>query len=265
MPEGVAFGAVTVLNATATGRGCSLALVDGMEAIWEWQDEGVIIQGAPDARLAKACVQVAAGTMGRPAGARITTRSHWPPSRGLKTSSQAAAAMLRAAGLPDVEAAAVEASRQAGVTITGAFDDQVAVCRGGCHLTDNVRQQVLARFPVDPWHVAVWVPEHAISKEQVASLDATAIAPAIHDAEAKLLADDIPAALTANGQAYTQLYLAAGLRVDPRPAQVALSAGALGAGLSGTGPAVAALFDARVDLDPVPGGTWQWSMAQELT
>ena len=66
-------------------------------------------------------------------------------------------------------------------------------------------------------------------------------------------------AMTANGRAYHAAYAAAGLAVDDLPVRVALSRGALGAGLSGTGPAVAALFDRRVALPPVAGGTWRWT------
>ncbi|MGB1585874.1 MAG: shikimate kinase [Thermoplasmatota archaeon] len=263
--NGHAHGGVTVLNATATGRGCSLAVRGGVDAQWAWQDEGVIVQGAPDSRLAIACHAVAQEILGREDGASIQTQSQMPPSRGLKTSSSAAAAMLRAAGVPEsnLELACVEASLRAGVTLTGAFDDQVAVLRGGCHLTDNARKRVLAQIFTQPWHVAIWVPERAIDKAQLMDLDATAIEPEILAAEDRLLADDVPAALTLNGAAFHRLYQAAGLPVDDAPTRVALEHGALGAGLSGTGPAVAALFDRPVDLPDVPGGTWKWTQVQE--
>ena len=127
--NGHAHGAVTILNATATGRGCSMAIDAVTEATWHWGGEALAIEGAPDARLADACWRVAQERLGRDDGASIRIRSDLPHARGLKTSSSAATAMLRAAGLPeaDVEVAAVQAARQAGVTLTGAFDDQVAL------------------------------------------------------------------------------------------------------------------------------------------
>lgn len=264
--NGNAHAAVTVLNATATGRGCSLAVRGGVRATWAWQEEGLLVQGAPDARLAEACLAVARDILGRDDGASIRTESTFPPARGLKTSSSAAAAMLRAAGVPEsnIEIASVEACLRAGVTLTGAFDDQVAVVRGGCHLTDNRRRRVLATLFTEPWHVAIWVPDHPIEKHDIKAIDASRIEPEILAAENRLLADDIPAALTLNGQAFARLYAAAGLPIQYDPAEVALASGALGAGLSGTGPAVAALFDAPTDVPAVAGGTWMWTQVQEM-
>ena len=264
--NGQAHGAVTILNATATGRGCSMAIDAATEATWHWGGSALAIEGAPDARLADACWRVAQARLGRDDGASIRIRSDLPHARGLKTSSSAATAMLRAAGLPeaDVEVAAVDAARQAGVTLTGAFDDQVAVTRGGCHLTDNGAMQVIARFPVEPWHVAIWVPDEPVPKSRIAAIDASGLRPAIEAAEARLLADDIPDAMTRNGAAFSSLYAAAGVPVTEDPARVALHAGAVGAGLSGTGPAIAALFDAPADLPPVEGGVWRWHRTVEV-
>jgi len=161
----------------------------------------------------------------------------------------------------EVEQQAVAAARSAGVTLTGAFDDQCAVVRGGCHLTDNRNTTVLRSLPIRPWHVAVWVPDAALPKVRVASVDAAAIAPAARAAQRLAEAGDVAGAMTANGAAFTTLYREHGLPVMDEPARVALRCGAAGAGLSGTGPAVAALFDAVTELPAVAGGTWQWTKA----
>ncbi|HET6398167.1 MAG TPA: shikimate kinase [Candidatus Thermoplasmatota archaeon] len=197
-----------------------------------------------------------------------STSSPFPPSRGLKTSSAAAAALARAAlaaegraplADEELERACVDASLQAGVTLTGAFDDQVACVRGGCHLADNRARRTLARLRVPDWHVAVWVPAHGIPKRDVRGIDASAVRKECEDAEASARRGDVAAALTANGAAFVRLYAAHGLPVTARPAEVALAHGADGAGLSGTGPAVAALFTSPVRLPEVAGGTWVWS------
>jgi len=54
------------------------------------------------------------------------------------------------------------------------------------------------------------------------------------------LRGDVWTAMTMNGLLYSTI-----LGYDPGPAMGALKAGALGAGLSGRGPAVAAVFDKR--------------------
>jgi shikimate kinase len=268
MGRGQAFGAVTILNATATGHGCSLAIDAPTVATWNWEGRGLAWPGGMDDRLVRSVWSMMQSRLGRSDGAAVTCTSRLPTARGLKTSSAAATAMIRAAtdaadappAQPlDLSHIAIQAARDAGVTLTGAYDDQVAVERGGCHLTDNPNQSIIQTVATDAWHVAVWVPAHCLPKEQVATVDATIIAPAICAAEALLLAGDLPGAMSANGAAFTRLYRQHGLPVDKRAAQAAMAHGALGAGLSGTGPAVAALFSATLpmpELPTVPGGVW---------
>ncbi len=271
MSEGTAFGAVTILNATATGRGCSLAIVDGVRADWMWSaDPGLSWEAPVDDTLAQACFRRMQERTDRP-GAVATTETLWPSGRGLKTSSGAAAALLRAAAADadvelssiELEVLSVQASRDAGVTLTGAFDDQVATVRGGCHRTDNAAMLVLQSFEVKPWHVAIWVPVARIEKSSIKDLDATVLRTEIEEAERMLIDGDIPGAMTRNGEAFTQFYMDHGLPVSHEPARVALEHGALGAGLSGTGPAVAALFLSKTKLPEIEGGTWVWTRVQE--
>lgn len=267
--HGTAHGAVTILNATATGIGCALAIEQGATAAWtRGRGAAVALKPPGDERLLKAVAEVCADLLhGR--GGTVEATCAMPPSRGLKTSSSVAAALVRAAaatgeqtlGDVEVERRAVAACRKAGITLTGAYDDQAAVVRGGAHLTDNHGDAVLLSVPIEPWHVAVWVPDASISKPRIVALDVTALRPAC-EAAADLVRDGrLAEAMTANGRAFHAAYAAAGLPVDDAPTQAALAAGALGAGLSGTGPAVAALFAAPADLPAVRGGAWRWSRA----
>lgn len=267
--HGRAHGAVTVINATATGRGCSLAVEGGVTADWAWTDGDRLSWGTPgmDSRLANAVYGVLRQHCDAPVGAEAATRSTTPPARGLKTSSAAAAALV-GAGLDALDEPmdadtvahlAVQASVAAGVTLTGAYDDQVAVIRGGCHVTDNAAGRILASIPTPDLHVAVWVPDKALPKDHFTAIDTSPIRDAIEAAETTLWRGDLPAALTQNGEAFARLYSRAGLPIKDAPARVAREHGALGAGLSGTGPAVAALFEAPTELPPVKGGRWFWT------
>lgn len=262
--QGQAYGAITILNATATGIGCSLAVAAGATAQWSWQGTGLQWQREPDDRVARAVLDTLGGT-----GASAACQTAFPTQRGIKTSSSAAAALLQAAHADrsttltpaELVRASVQVCRRAGVTLTGAWDDQWAVVHGGCHLTDNHADDWLASLPVTPWHVAVWVPEARIDKRLLAGLDASALRQPMQRARTLAEAGRVAEAMTLNGEIFTRFYAAAGLPVSLQPARVALAAGALGAGLSGTGPAVAALFDDPADLPAVPGGTWQWTRA----
>jgi shikimate kinase len=270
--RGEAFGAVTILNATATGIGCAIAVNQVTRATWTPGPDGLRATGVPDLRLVEAVAQ----EMGAAPAADVQVACPFPASRGLKTSSSAAAALVRAvfdadgrasarsaealqADHEEVERLAVAACRRAGVTLTGALDDQTAAVRGGCHLVDNRQGTLLGALDTPPWQVAVWVPEHGIAKTQVAGLDVATLRDELDAAADLARQGQVAQAMTANGRAFHAAYAAAGLPVDDLPARVALSKGALGAGLSGTGPAVGALFARRVELPPVRGGTWAWT------
>lgn len=266
MGRGQAHGAITVLNASATGIGCSLAIDAPTNATWEWGGDGLQWAGPTDDRLARRIYERVLDVLRRDDGARLDCRSTFPPSRGLKTSSAAGTALIRAAsatfgeeiGEGLIDDLCVDASIDAGVTLTGAYDDQIAVSRGGCHLTDNMMRQIVTEVPVEPWHVAVWVPDAAIQKSDLRRVDVRAVVDEARASEAMLRDGDLPGALQRNGAAFFRLYQAAGLPVTDAPVDVAQQAGALAAGLSGTGPAVAAIFDEQVDLDEVDGGLWHW-------
>jgi shikimate kinase len=251
---GTAHAAITILNATATGHGCSLAVKGGITV--EWLEGATELHGAPDAKLVDAVSKLTGKT------GHITISTTFPHARGLKTSSSAAAALLRAADHPEegLIESAVAVCRAAGVTLTGAFDDQCAVTLGGCHLTDNGRNKILKSFHVPNWHIAIWIPENNIPKSALVGLDASVLAEPLERAEGLLREGKIPEALTANGAAFLPFYQAAGLDLNPAPVTVAMDAGALGAGLSGTGPAIAAIFEAKTPLAPVHGGTWHWTV-----
>lgn len=266
--RGDAFGAVTIINATATGVGCALAVNLRTTATWTPGGEGLRVTGAPDTLL----VEAVAAELGADRGATVAISCPTPPSRGLKTSSSVAAALVRAVLDADgatlearqsseVERLSVAACRRAGITLTGALDDQMAVVRGGCRVVDNRAGALVAEVATAPWQVALWLPDAPIAKSAVAAIDVAGIREDVASAATMALEGRIPEAMTANGRAFHSAYAAAGLPVDDLPAKVALSRGALGAGLSGTGPAVAALFQRRVDLPPVAGGTWLWTRA----
>jgi shikimate kinase len=266
--HGSAHAAVGILNATATGIGCSLAVTGGVTAEWTWRrEEGVSFAGPSDSRLAQAVAARIQPHAEGAAGASVRTASTFPPGRGLKTSSGAASALVRAArdalGHAPQEPAetdlAIAASVDAGVTLTGAFDDHAAVRGGGCHLTDNGARRILASVPVPSWHVAVWVPDASIPKAALRGIDAKAVAAEVAPLRDLVRNGRVPEALTRSGAAFARLYAAAGLPVTQAPAQAALDHGALGAGLSGTGPAVAALFERPAELPDVPGGAWAWA------
>lgn len=247
-------GAITVVNAIPTGRGAAVGITLGVQAEVKVMASGhlvvdIVSEERETTNLVRACIQRAfqAGNCGE-LGAWVTTRSQIPASRGLKSSSAVANAVVLAAldavdqldGRSDDELIrlGVEAAVLAGVTITGAFDDASACFLGGLCVTDNGRKELLHRAPVPELEVVLHVPAQRISKPSIGGLDWKGLAPVSEEALRLAQAGQWMEALRLNGEACAKL-----LGVSQEPADAALQAGALTAGLSGTGPATAAVCE----------------------
>ncbi|MFW5948714.1 MAG: shikimate kinase [Halolamina sp.] len=259
-------GAGTVLNALATGRGAAFALDVETSAHVHLDHTGEVngeIEGQPDAdtELIERCVNLTIERWGDDVGtadgsgervtdtdgAVVRTESDVPTAAGLKSSSAAANATVLAtidalglAGEIDHETACrlgVQAARDVGVTVTGAFDDASASMLGGLTVTDNTRDELLSREEVD-WAALVWTPP-----ERAYSADADAdrcehVAPMAELVEELALDGEYARAMTVNGLAFSA---ALGFSADPA---VEAMPHADGVSLSGTGPSVVAVGDA---------------------
>jgi shikimate kinase len=268
--QAAAPAAGTVLNALANGTGAAFAIDEYIRASVTLEEAGSVrghVEDDPDAdtALVERCVEVVLDSLGRDAGGTVRTESDVPMAAGLKSSSAAAnatvLATLDAAGAreqftrEEAARAGVRAARDAGVTVTGAFDDASASMLGGVTVTDNTTDDILAREEVD-WDVLVWSPpERAYSAE--ADIErCRAVAP-VADLVADLALDGAYArAMTVNGLAFC-----AALGFPPDPLVEAMDATA-GVSLSGTGPSYtavgqrSALESVRERWDERDGTTW---------
>ena len=243
-------GAVSILNAIPTWIGGAIGVDLWTEAEVLISDEpGRIeaeIPGGEDPRLVIETAKTILQRAGRSdIGLRVKTRSNIPIGRGLKSSSAAsdavALAVARLLGLDcdgdEVVRLAVEASIRAGVTITGAYDDAYTCFFGGINITDNVSKKVLLRkmAPEDVM-VLIAVPERKIYTGSVDVERLRAVKDVCLKAAKLALQEKFWDAMIVNG-----LAIASALDLDPSPILDAVRAGALAAGVSGTGPAIAAI------------------------
>lgn len=261
MPRGKGFGrarchgAISVVNAIPTGKGAAVGIALGVEAEVKLNPSGHLVVDIVSAErettnLVRACVMRAFAAGNFPdMGAWVTTWSDIPASRGLKSSSAVANALILASldavgqleGRDDDELIrlGVEAAVQAGVTITGAFDDASACFRGGLVITDNARKELLHRSEVRGDLVAVLhIPAQRIAKTTLGKVAWAEAKPACEEALRLAEAGDWMKALQVNGAAIADV-----LGLSREPERVAIEAGALTAGLSGTGPATAAVCE----------------------
>ncbi|KTG10361.1 shikimate kinase [Haloprofundus marisrubri] len=268
-----ALGAGTVLNALATGVGSAFAIDAETRASVELDDSGVVrgeVAEDPDAdtRLVERCVERVVERFGNGEGGTVRTESDVPMAAGLKSSSAAAnatvLATLSALGVDVVDDESegagtrrdatdandsavtrldacrigVEAARDAGVTVTGAFDDASASMLGGVTVTDNREDALLARDEVD-WNVLVWTPPERAYSADADTDRCTRIASVAETVADLALAGRYAEAMTVNGFAFSA---ALGFSTDPA---IEALPDATGVSLSGTGPSVVAVGDAE--------------------
>lgn len=247
-----ALGAATVLNAVANWKGSAFGVDLKTSAEVVLDDSPQVKGDVPgiDDRLIVRSVELVLQRFGVVAGGVVRTKSEIPLARGLKSSSSAAnaavLATLDALGeeLDPLEATriGVAAAKDAGVTITGAFDDAAASMLGGFVVTDNREMTLLRREELES-KVLLLVPEEKLFSKDTDVGRSRLLAPVADLIFDLALAGDYERAMTINGLAYCSA-----LRLSLDPIFAALAAGAGGASLSGTGPAYAALVkDENID------------------
>ena len=260
---GRAQGAVSFVNALATGVGCAAAVALPVEARVELhrppagEHGGLAIDSRADSPLVRAVLLAALRKFApdRDYSVRLEVDSRVPQARGLKSSSAVStavtSAVAQAVGVkvePEVIAGlSAEVSLDIGLSATGAFDDAMATFDGGAVVADNRQRRVLRHQVLDPdWTVALWVPPqpHAPSRDLASRF-------AARSAEGRAAADaalrgDFRTAVVRNTELVERL-----MGYSYRPLREELRRkGALAAGVSGMGPTLAAIVPRR-EITPV--------------
>jgi len=275
--EAVSYGAVTIVNAMATGRGAALG-------VRLWTRAKVTLTNRPyqfvgrnlsepeeDSNLIETTARHVFQRFkaDKSFGAVVETQSNIPVAVGLKSSSAAsnavAIASLKVLGkkVSDIRTVkfGVEASFRAGVTLTGAYDDACASYFGGLIVTDNSRQRILKRFkPKEHYRVLIHVPYRKKYTSQVSRASLRKFRLFVRFAHREAMSGNYWNSMTLNGLVYSKA-----LGYDTKSVKAALHNGAVAAGLTGKGPAVAAIVPrARVSQvccawNSLPGRTIETS------
>ncbi|MGE0015700.1 MAG: shikimate kinase [Candidatus Methanomethylophilaceae archaeon] len=250
MATGISWGAVSVINAMPGGVGATMGTMLTTRSDFTPHGEGrkvdIVNDPGESTLLAELCVSAAyraAGTV-EPECWYLRTFSETPPSRGLKSSSSACNSIIAAvfAELGFVTdpltlvKIGVDCARKAKVTRTGSFDDACGCQYGGLVMTDNKTDSIIFIEDIPKYDVVLHIPDPKIRKDTID------LEPLRRVAEAQRKAIDLArtdplAAMTLNGRIIAE---ASGL--DNSVAEMSLKAGALGAGISGSGPSTAILL-----------------------
>lgn len=240
-------GAVSIVNAIATGKGSTLGISLPIEAMVEAvQGKGIVFDNKESnlsARLIRAVIETSVPKQELERNKiRVSVSTQIPSGYGLKSSSAISSAISLACAkifkpkATDMEILrdGVTASIKSKVSITGAFDDACGCYFGGFAVTDNTNIKIIkSEKAPDDLSAVIFIPKSR-KRGNVKKLKI------LHNifSQAWSLANnsDYWNAMTLNGLATSSI-----LGSDPRIIANLIESGALGASVSGNGPAIAAV------------------------
>lgn len=169
-------GSATIINAIATGFGSAFGIGLDIKCRAKTTSEGISCANdvGADVGLMQLCVQKVfnhydIGSVDF--GVDLKTESNLPMASGLSSSSASSNAIVKAVSsivseefdlkpLDDMQIInmAIDASLEAGVTITGSFDDATASYFGGVVVTDNKNREFIIKEKMDDYPVLVYMP-----------------------------------------------------------------------------------------------------------
>lgn len=249
-------GSATIINAIATGFGSAFGIGLDIECEAKTLSEGIECANdvGADTELMELCVQKVFNhynIFNEDFGISLKTKSTLPMASGLSSSSASSNAIVKATSeiisdefnlnpLSDLEVInmAIDASIEAGVTITGSFDDATASYFGGVVVTNNKARKFIIKEKMEDYSILVYMPNfHSKSGDSDVGR-MKVLAPLVETAFDFACKKDYFKALNLNGLIYSSaLGFNSAISVD------ALQAGALASGLSGTGSSFVAIVD----------------------
>jgi shikimate kinase len=236
-------GAISIVNALATFRGSALGI--SLQVVAEAELRAGVGKSGPSYNYGKLVRNIIYNTIPKQVlekhSVHIKVESEIPIGFGLKSSSAVSNAVALACSTLVKEKAddravldvATRASLDAGVTITGAYDDSSACYYGGFVITDNRANELILheKAPGDLFAV-IFIP----NRQRGNLTKLSTMSEQFEEAFKLASSGDYWKAMNLNGK-----LLATALCTEYEPMMDAIHAGALGASISGNGPAIAAV------------------------
>ena len=254
-------GSATIINAIATGFGSAFGIGLDIKCEAKTTSDSILCSNdvGADNSLMELCVKSVFNHYDideNDFGISLKTKSTLPMASGLSSSSASSNAVVKATSsiiseefdlkpLDDLETVnmAIDASLEAGVTITGSFDDATASYFGGVVVCNNRKREFIIREKMSESPILVYMPNYYSKSGDSNPERMKLLAPLVETAFGFAKDKDYVKALNLNGLIYS-----ATLGFDSSIAVDALQAGAVASGLSGTGSSfVAIVRDDSID------------------
>lgn len=254
-------GSATIINAIATGFGSAFGIGLDIKCVAKSTNSGITCSNdvGADTGLMELCAKKVFNYYNisdSEFGIDLKTESKLPMASGLSSSSASSNAIVKAVSsiiseefnlnpLDDLEIInmAIDASLEAGVTITGSFDDATASYFGGVVVTDNKNREFIIKEKMEECPILVYMPNFYSKSGDSNPARMKLLAPLVETAFEFACNKDYFKALNLNGLIYS-----ATLGFNSSIAVDALEAGAIASGLSGTGSSfVAVASEDKID------------------
>ncbi|MBQ6344933.1 MAG: shikimate kinase [Methanobrevibacter sp.] len=261
-------GSATIINAIATGFGSAFGIGLDIRCEAKTTESSITCSNdvGADTNLMELCVKKVFNHYSiddEEFGIDLKTKSSLPMASGLSSSSASSNAIIKVVSeivgeefgfesLTDLEVInmAIDASLDAGVTITGSFDDATASYFGGVVVTDNRNREFIIREKMEEHPILVYMPNFYSKSGDSNPERMKLLSPLVETAFDFAKKKDYFKALNLNGLIYS-----ATLGFDSAIAIDALESGAIASGLSGTGSS----FVAVVGEDSIDDVKESWS------
>jgi len=240
-------GAISIVNAIATGKGATLGISKNIDVIIETsQGHGITTETNGKllrSRLINRVVEkIVPKKELQKTKLKILLDSEVPTGYGLKSSSAISSAValgcakLFKPNMNDFEilSAGVDASIETKVSLTGAYDDACACYYGGFNTTDNYKRKIIhSEKCLDDISAVIFLP-HARKRGNIRKLRTQS--DVFEQAWNLAKKSDYWDAMILNGLATSDI-----LSSEPKIIPKLIENGALGASVSGNGPSIAAI------------------------
>ena len=240
-------GAISIVNAIATGKGATLGISPKVEALMEESSgTGINIhsdnQSLSSRLISRTIEKIIPKKQLAKSKLDLQLNSEIPTGYGLKSSSAIsscvalAAAKLFGQKIDDskILLAGVNASIETKVSLTGAYDDACACYYGGFNVTDNYKRKIiLTKKAPTNLKVVVFIPN---SRKRGNVKKLKTLNYVFERAWNFAKNEDYWNAMILNGFATASI-----LNADPKLITALVEKGAIGASISGNGPSIAAV------------------------
>ena len=240
-------GAISLVNAIANQKGATLGIALKVEATVETSPgKGITIQSknkSLSSRLINKTVEKVISKKDLEKNKiTITLDSEIPTGYGLKSSSAISSAVVLACAKifkpkftdQQILLAGVEASIESKVSITGAYDDACSCYYGGFNVTDNLKRKRI-HFQKGPANLVavIFIPKN---RKRGNLKNLKILSTIFKNAWQLAMKANYWEAMIINGLATASI-----LNSDPKIITTLIEKGAMGASISGNGPAIAAI------------------------